>query len=94
MDPLTEKIIDDIRVRYEEVDALPEPITERQHRTTSSVHDSFRYIAPVTAFNSLSLVHNAGPIMDLSQRVADQPKKIESSCVWCTSRGTIMRNHY
>lgn len=69
MNALTNSIPDDIRTRYEEVDGLSEPIIDRQHRTNSSVHNTFRDMAPLPEFTSVPLLQDAGPVTALPQRV-------------------------
>lgn len=53
---------------FGEVEALPESIIERQYRTGSSIHESFRDMALLRQINSVPLLKSAGPVTALPQK--------------------------
>lgn len=67
---LAQMITANLRARYEEIKAFPEPVIERQHSTNSSIHETFRVIAPVTTFTSVVGNTSTSPVTALSERLA------------------------
>lgn len=90
MDALPQNTPDDLKAVYEEFDGLPEPFDERQHRTTSSFHDTFRDMVPVPEFTSSYLLQDAGPVTTVAQR-ATCPAYDNKSILHLAQ---IPRNHY
>lgn len=70
MDRYDQKLPDNLRARYEEIEDLPEPVIESQHLSTFSVHETFRAIEPVAAFNSVAFSTATSTIRTPPQRVA------------------------
>ena len=49
-----------IRETFEQIQGQPEPIIERFHRTSSSIHDAFRGIAPIPPVTTQPVSSNGG----------------------------------
>lgn len=63
MDPHIHNIHEIIGERYEEIAGLPEPVIERQHRTSSSAHETFRAISRVPKFTSVAFRRCSVPVL-------------------------------
>lgn len=66
---LPQNISAHLPTRYEQIEALPEPFIKRQRKTTSSIHEIFRAIAPVPAFNSVVLNIDRSTLPTQPQRI-------------------------
>lgn len=68
MNPLPQNIHVYVGARYEEVNTRSEPVLERQHRTTSSVHETLRDMEPVPYFSSVPFHQYSGAVPPPLQR--------------------------